>query len=118
MIYISILILVHLLVERNGRKPLESASTNDVHYTSAGAVCLTGDTVAGSLNIKIKKGKSTKGNEGIEIPLSYNELMGADVEAPFIGTLLVRNDGVLTEEQITLNTGPRKRWPGVIETVF
>ena len=105
-----------LLVERNSRKPLESASTNDIHYTSVGAVCLTGDAVAGSLNIK--KGRSTKGKEGIEIPLSYNELMGADFEAPFIGPLPVRIDDVLTEEQITLNTGPGKRWPGVIDTVF
>ena len=48
-----------LLVEHNGWKPLESASTNNIHYTSVGAVCHTGDAAAGSLNIK--KGKSTKG---------------------------------------------------------
>ena len=38
-----------LLVKRNGRKPLESASTNDIHYTSVGAICLTGVAVTGTL---------------------------------------------------------------------
>ena len=50
--------------------------------------------------------------------MNYSELNGANFEAQSFGPTPLQKDSILSEEQVTLNTGVGKRWSGVTETII